>query len=160
MESGANVVEPDPNGNTMLHHLAAAMGEVGKDSLEKGLELGRKINAGGIQVFQEAGADMFIINDAGESLLHLLRRAPIGVRIPYPWGLCCMTQKQSIELFKYLLEFGLEHFLEDHRQRTPMEMLTRSDDNSAYRAAIPKTANLVTTENSLVLGLQLECEDL
>ncbi|KAL2851538.1 ankyrin repeat-containing domain protein [Aspergillus pseudoustus] len=124
--------------NSMAHHAAAAMSELGKDNLDQALALGHNINARnaagetpimkyiylgdpeGIRIFQDAGADLFTINNAGETLLHILAGAPMVVRLPLPWKLCQCDERKVIASFKHLMAQGLDPSLEDKRSRTAM----------------------------------------
>ncbi|KAL3484484.1 ankyrin repeat-containing domain protein [Aspergillus germanicus] len=139
---GANAVEQDPEGNTMVHYAAEAMFELGEDNLHQALSLGHTINARnnagetpimkyislgdpeGIQTFQNLGVDLFATNNAGETFLHILARAPTDVhkRIPFPWGLYQTDGEKVVECFKYLLGLGLDPSLEDRGSRTAMDV--------------------------------------
>ncbi|KAL2800461.1 ankyrin repeat-containing domain protein [Aspergillus keveii] len=139
---GANAAEPDPEENTMVHYAAEAMFKLGEDNLHQALSLGHTINARnsagetpimkyislgnteGIQIFQNLGADIFATNNAGETLLHVLARAPTDVhkRIPFPWGLYRTDGEKVVECFKYLLGLGLDPSWEDRGSRTAMDV--------------------------------------
>jgi hypothetical protein len=127
----------------MVHYAAEAMIKLGEDNLHQALSLGHTINARnnagetpimkyislgnpeGIQIFQNLGADLFATNNAGETLLHILARAPTDVhkRIPFPWGLYRTDGEKVVECFKYLLGLGLDPSLEDRGSRTAMVSL-------------------------------------
>ena len=148
LEAGANPLEPDPNGNTILHHMAGRFNSSNwdqyKNGLNEALSLGLGINARNndgdtplskyilslserrgpysykaisekiIKAFQDAGADFFTRNNAGENLLHLVARLPI------PESDLDIKVNSGCDSFKLLMDMGLDPFLEDNRQRTPV----------------------------------------
>ncbi|RJE23232.1 NACHT domain protein [Aspergillus sclerotialis] len=150
LEVGANPLEPDPNGNTILHHMAGKFNDIKGDKhkrrLNEALDLGLDINARNndgdtplskyilslgkslstyyyepvsetaIEALQDARADFFTRNNAGENLLHLVARLPISeLDLDIKGDAGC-------DLFKLLMDMGLDPFLEDYRQRTPVDV--------------------------------------
>lgn len=148
IDAGADVLEPDPNGNTVLHHLASLLGsndsKSQRNKLGEAQGVGLDINArnndgdtplsryilslGGnfmsslrepahqktVQRFQDAGADFFTRNNAGETLLHLVARLRT-LDLPL-YG----NRDTDQESFTFLMGMGLDPFLEDNQQRTSL----------------------------------------
>lgn len=142
--AGADIRAPDPEGNTILHHLVPNMPDFGEDLLHEYLTLGFDINARNndgltpvwkhfvdgarcpsavlsaqhMETLRTARADLVSRNADGESLLHLVARMKTdwyGYRRAES-----LAKSPDTALFKYLLELGLDPLLEDNKQRTPM----------------------------------------
>ncbi|KAF4628947.1 hypothetical protein G7Y89_g9203 [Cudoniella acicularis] len=135
---GADPLEPDPDQNTALHHLAARSTTFRYEDnptaplvaalFEKFLSLGVDINArnslgetalspfiaaieisvGQLKVFEEHGADLRVVNRKGQGLLHAAAKAG------------------KPEIFKYLMEKGLDPMGEDEEDRSALDFATAS----------------------------------
>ncbi|KAK2759100.1 hypothetical protein FQN54_003199 [Arachnomyces sp. PD_36] len=138
--AGANPFETDPDGNSILHHVAKRS-PIKSHIFPKYLALGLDINAknnlgetplfiyagcGALQnirswpenfgIFLDAGADIFTINNKGETLLHA-----VVERVYEGRGL--NSQYAVFELFKYVLTLGVDPMVEDRKQRTALVSL-------------------------------------
>ncbi|KAJ5635238.1 ankyrin 2-3/unc44 [Penicillium longicatenatum] len=71
------------------------------------------------ELFKDAGADFFVSNDEGTTLLHLL------ATIQTPWSGPCEpknVENAVVGRFKYLMELGLDPMAEDAQQRTSLDI--------------------------------------
>lgn len=157
ISAGADPLEPDPTGNTLLHYTACnPFFFVWDDDQEPGIKakalghalaLGLSINtrntdgdtplakyiltggSGGFSLVSEDedqketetsvawwflnnGADFHTVNNAGETLLHLVARSQLSKM----WS----GNDRSMDSFRALLNMGLDPFREDCCQRTPV----------------------------------------
>ncbi|KAJ5091685.1 hypothetical protein NUU61_006555 [Penicillium alfredii] len=145
IKAGAKFLEPDPKGNTGLHHLDQFLYNRKRETqlriMDEALALGWDINARNndgetplskyllslgrtrgwwslrredeqkfVQRFRDAGADFFTRSNSGEGLLHLIARLPVTHS----------DETDIHESFTWLMEMGLDPFLEDYQQRTPV----------------------------------------
>ncbi|KAL4913089.1 ankyrin repeat-containing domain protein [Aspergillus aurantiobrunneus] len=72
-----------------------------------------------LEILRNAGADIFTTNNAGESLLHLVARMDTSNKHRFFRD---AESSESSELFKYFMGLGLDPFLEDRQQRTPVDV--------------------------------------
>lgn len=76
-----------------------------------------------LRFFKEAGADFFVLNNVGSSLLHVL-----AGRILCPSGIARSEEAMAkpieniVSWFKFLTEMGLDPMLEDAQQRTCLDL--------------------------------------
>jgi ankyrin repeat protein len=116
IDRGADPIKPDPNGNTILHHLAIRMQKNQAPTISpeiasfisRGLDVNIRNNDGEtplfkyissatsdlrvyshtiIEQFVEMGADIFTQNDAGENILHVDEKHVFLTRQPIDKGL-------------------------------------------------------------------------
>jgi ankyrin repeat protein len=110
IERGSDPLQPDPNGNTILHHLATYMYKNERSGflpqmatfISLGLDINGRNNDGEtpllkyiscakgdhgifkrlsvIEKFIEIGGDIFTQNNAGETILHVIARASLAAR--------------------------------------------------------------------------------
>ena len=140
---GADPVEQDPEGNTSLHYLASGTSRAPVDArtLKEFLDLGVSVNTknskGESPLFQffktdyawdqkhqapkdfapyeEAGADLFVTNDQGETLLHVVAKRRL---LDFRW---MRGEPYSVvDTFKFLMEKGLDPMKEDRNQRSAL----------------------------------------
>ncbi|KAF4629093.1 hypothetical protein G7Y89_g9055 [Cudoniella acicularis] len=143
---GADPTEQDPEGNTALHHLASSLcgGGLGwaptvKEFLDLGVSVNTKNNKGETPLFsyfntsaqctgnnqarnnfppfKAAGADVFVVNNKGEGLLHVVAKRVYGNLIERR-----RNAKDVVDAFKFLIEMGLDPQMEDLGQRTALDV--------------------------------------
>lgn len=144
LEAGADL-ESDPKGNTPLHHLSPVvcnekMLRPWLAWFEKFVQMGISVNAKNNEgasplfnhyselhpqhngcVFEDAGADFSLMNNKGETLLHVIAGSDTRSDYMNPYD------KHSIEvIFKFLMSKGLDIMREDKSQKTALVSLSLS----------------------------------
>ncbi|KAK0099478.1 hypothetical protein ONS96_008315 [Cadophora gregata f. sp. sojae] len=154
MDAGADPLLKDPDGNTPLHHLASTKSIHAEDQLQwfsKLLDLGIAIdernNLGETALFKyftglpvvtsesqepfssflKAGANMFTMNNEGETLLHLMaKKVNHNKRFDiYVFG----KRGPNADGFKFLMKMGLDPMTEDKDHRTPLDVAAACSNN-------------------------------
>ncbi|KAL4998443.1 ankyrin repeat-containing domain protein [Aspergillus recurvatus] len=148
-ERGSNPLEPDPNGNTVLHNLAVMLAkDRGKDTLSvfdafaaRGLDINARNSNGETPLFRcissfscelgvyhaqsviegfcERGADITAVSNSGENMLHLVARMPCT-----HWIHCRhrLFNANETGAFEFLMGLGLDPLQEDGKQRTAVDV--------------------------------------
>lgn len=142
---GADPLEPDPNGDTALHHIAGELSsqDTALDQFKNFLSLGVPINARNslgetplfayiarsakyqehLSLFTDAGADLLVRNKKGQSLLHVIASKKPAWRNRRRR---IVGDNPEVDNFEYLMEKGLDPMSEDDEQRTPLDMAAAS----------------------------------
>jgi ankyrin repeat protein len=136
LDAGANALERDPEGNTVLHYLAESMVELSElpsQIFNRLVAAGVEVNAlnqrgenilfpycrelavcddlpqpiGHIDVLLNAGADVFVVNNERCTLLHALAASDRD-----------NTSPDGTKAVKRLLDLGVDPMKEDNKQRT------------------------------------------
>jgi ankyrin repeat protein len=141
LDASADASASDAEGNTVVHHIAGGLNADTRlwaqfrQFLEQGLEINARNHDGETPVFKyirslrcreslrgpvfdglvASGTDVFVRNQEGESLLHIVAKLPCSSA----HGLCRGKEKFA-ESFSYLMELGLDPAQEDKNQRTPV----------------------------------------
>ena len=148
LEKGADPDMPDPDGNTVLHHLCAQLTDnpLAFSLLNEFLSLGLDINAlnklGQPPIFKyfsenstyleylpellETGADLKTKDNKGQGLLHVIAKKPYELS-QNEARFTETGQNPDVEIFKWLMEKGLG-MDEDSEQRTPLDVAAASEN--------------------------------
>lgn len=143
LDRGADAQEPDPEGNTALHYVAAnILNHHGGKMIPTfhyfrglGLDVNARNKRGETMLFNyfrresvfhqkqahreqiapllEAGADVSVRNDDGETLLHAVAKRTSSSPIAAAW-----YHADILDSFKLLMELGVDPLVEDKWQRT------------------------------------------
>lgn len=148
LDSGADPLEADPDGNTALHHLASQFSAPSSYSdpspltgplFDKFLSLGisintvncagetpifRLISSSGLclkhlQMFESKCADLSVKDNLGRGLLHAVAKHKSAVEKDGVVGM-------EVQIFRYLMEKGLDPMLEDGEQRSSLDVAMAS----------------------------------
>ncbi|RDW65756.1 uncharacterized protein DSM5745_09495 [Aspergillus mulundensis] len=152
IDHGSNPLEPDPNGNNVLHHLAPTLGKERKENhfdvfdtfIAGGLDINAR-NALGesplfkyiasvncervishksfiIEGFQHRGADILSRNNNGETMLHLVAQMSCTHGIGCDARFWGRGKGEEACGFMYLMGLGLDPMVEDVRQRSAVDI--------------------------------------
>ncbi|KAG8530717.1 uncharacterized protein KY384_004074 [Bacidia gigantensis] len=153
IEKGADPLATDYAGNNALHYLAKYLREKGygeeynneaKAVFHQFLDLGNDINscnnsgrtplfialentlltASDLTFFVDAGADVKIANGVGQNLLHV-----VASKRPEPNHQDVEIQKAGVDMWRLLVDKGLDPADEDHMQRTPWDLAVASENS-------------------------------
>lgn len=143
VDAGADLMEPDPAGCVALHHLAKSQAgvqhELFTQALKAGIDINSRDNTGATPLhvffanitygtlpltlstletaFEANGADIFAVDEEGRGLLHVIVKVDCGDRYMIE-----DRPKNIRELFGALVERGLDPWLEDKGQMTPLDV--------------------------------------
>lgn len=153
LDKGTNPEATDHEGNTALHllcrHLASS--ESSRPYFEKFLDLGIPVDTRNehgqsplmihlacssvymksLPLLTDAGADLFALDASGQGLLHTIagKRGSDG---DYLWR----HEKKGepeLEVFKWLMDKGLDPAIEDREQRTPLDLAMAAGNDNILR---------------------------
>lgn len=160
LTAGADPLERDSEGNTALHHLAPKLAKstTQKEYLtwwNKFLSLGLPINVtnnkGETPIFgyfsggkydsddlhrkhfgplEDAGADLFVRNSEGETLLHVVATRMFSAGYNHP---SFPSKPDTADTFRFLMERGLDPMAEDGRQRTALDVAAACGNAAVLR---------------------------
>ncbi|MCJ1255632.1 hypothetical protein MMC24_003449 [Lignoscripta atroalba] len=152
LSRGAVPLEPDPNGDSALHHLARiifsdhvsrqmthfqnflargapinARNKLGETPLFNYMACGsgscqKSSHREKLPLFTDAGADLFARNKKGEGLLHVL-----GTQ-SYPRS--SSAEEDVVDIFKYLMDKRLDPMMEDEEQRTSLDVAAACENTA------------------------------
>jgi len=146
-EGNADLLDPDPNGDTVLHHLGRTFPSLyspNNEVLEERLSLMRHVLALGVDInsrnklgqtpllahinagysisepsfFLDNGADVRAVANDGTTALHMVARRPR----PFRWNYHLDEGDRDIEAFQRLVQLGCDPLQEDGEGRTALDI--------------------------------------